>query len=218
MSQSVPTILIYNPISGHGHLDSWNALFVSLLLKAKWRVIAATPDKADLIARLEIKGQADAPNLQVLDWAVSPRTLSERVWGRVYRVFKPFLNPFSGFGQTTMIRGFSIPMISPSGYVCSEDSVAGHRPWYSTCIWTCTQRHAKVGSYLIQGGRYRGLGFDLYPPLTVAKAITICRRLQGCAFWMRESATTTVKPCLANTSPICLTSRRAKYPRPRPHS
>ncbi len=101
MSKSVPTILIYNPISGHGHLDSWNALFVSLLLKANWRVIAATPDKADLIARLEIKGQADAPNLQVLDWAVSPRTLSERVWGRVYRVFKPFLNPFFGSGQAT---------------------------------------------------------------------------------------------------------------------
>ena len=101
MSQSVPTILIYNPISGHGHLDSWNALFVSLLLKAKWRVIAVTPDKADLIVRLEIKGQADAPNLQVLDWAVSPRTLSERVWGRVYRVFKLFLNPFFGSGQVT---------------------------------------------------------------------------------------------------------------------
>ncbi len=91
MTSNSPAILIYNPISGHGHLDSWNALFISLLLKAGWRVSAATPDTTDLLARLRLKGQADSPFLQVLDWQLSPRTLSERVWGRVRRLLNPLL-------------------------------------------------------------------------------------------------------------------------------
>jgi glycosyltransferase involved in cell wall biosynthesis len=93
MTSNSPAILIYNPISGHGHLDSWNALFISLLLKAGWRVSAATPDTADLLARLRLKGQAESPQLQVLNWKLSPRTLRERVWGRVRRLLAPLLGP-----------------------------------------------------------------------------------------------------------------------------
>jgi len=93
MRTTAPAILLYNPISGHGHLDSWNALFISLLLKAGWRVCAATPDAIDLVARLRVKGQADSPHLQILNWHPSPRTLSERVWGRLRRLLNPLLGP-----------------------------------------------------------------------------------------------------------------------------
>ena len=93
MRAQVPAILIYNPVSGHGHLDSWNALFISLLLNAGWRVCAATPDADDLVARLRLKGQADSAELQVLNWYLSPRTITERVWGRVRRLLNPLLGP-----------------------------------------------------------------------------------------------------------------------------
>jgi hypothetical protein len=99
MKAQAPVILIYNPVSGHGHLDSWNALFVSLLLRAGWRVCAATPDTADLVERLRLKGQADSPELQVLKWQVSPRTFGERVWGRVRRLLNPLLGPARDLSQ-----------------------------------------------------------------------------------------------------------------------
>ena len=38
MNSGRPCILVYNPLAGHGHLDSWNALFVSLLLAGGYRV------------------------------------------------------------------------------------------------------------------------------------------------------------------------------------
>lgn len=37
------TLALINPISGHGHLDSWHALFVEAFLRRGYRVIAITP-------------------------------------------------------------------------------------------------------------------------------------------------------------------------------
>lgn len=87
MSTNAPCILIYNPISGHGHLDSWNALFVSCLLESGWHVLALTPDVADLRVRLEDKGLANAPRLTILDWDVLRRSFVEKVIGRLQRLF-----------------------------------------------------------------------------------------------------------------------------------
>jgi len=67
-----PCILVYNPISGHGHLDSWNAMFVSLLLDQGWRVLALTPDIPALTSRLARKNLDDLTRLQVLDWNARP--------------------------------------------------------------------------------------------------------------------------------------------------
>jgi len=93
MNAGTPSILIYNPISGHGHLDSWNALFISLLLKAGWYVNAATPNQEDLLARLHLKGHAGCPQLLVLVWQVSPRTFSERTRARLRSLFSPIFGP-----------------------------------------------------------------------------------------------------------------------------
>ncbi len=90
MKRSLPTVLIYNPISGHGHLDSWNALFVSILIEAGWSVCAATPNAPDLIARLSKKGLADSPNLQILKWEMPRRTFAERIASRLLRLLKSF--------------------------------------------------------------------------------------------------------------------------------
>lgn len=68
MTTNRPCILIYNPISGHGHLDSWNAMFVALLLKQGWNVLALTPDVSAFTSRLTEKGVATSPNLQILEW------------------------------------------------------------------------------------------------------------------------------------------------------
>lgn len=72
MTQERPCILIYNPVSGHGHLDSWNAIFVSLLLDKGWRVLALTPDTGALLSRLGQRGAAISPDVQVLDWNALP--------------------------------------------------------------------------------------------------------------------------------------------------
>lgn len=88
MKSTGPCILVYNPISGHGHLDSWNALFVSFLLQNGWCVIALTPDVADLRARLADKGLATSSSLQILPWDNLRRTFVQRILGRIKRIFK----------------------------------------------------------------------------------------------------------------------------------
>ena len=69
MNSGRPCILVYNPLAGHGHLDSWNAMFVSLLLAGGYRVIAVTEDCAALSRRLEASGDLQSPNLQLFDLA-----------------------------------------------------------------------------------------------------------------------------------------------------
>lgn len=88
MKPTGPCILIYNPISGHGHLDSWNAMFVSFLLQNGWRVIALTPDVEDLRARLADKELAASSSLQILPWDDLQRTFVQRAFGRLKRLFK----------------------------------------------------------------------------------------------------------------------------------
>lgn len=84
MTTSQRCILIYNPISGHGHLDSWNALFVALLIRQGWNVLALTPDVPALLSRLTEKGVATSPNVQILKWGAHSgfKEFFRRVWQR----------------------------------------------------------------------------------------------------------------------------------------
>lgn len=75
-------VLVYNPLSGHGHLDSWNALFVSTLLAAGYGVIAVTENSAALKERLESSGDLRSPDLQILDLAQLRPGITERVLAR----------------------------------------------------------------------------------------------------------------------------------------
>lgn len=86
-SKSSPTtILLYNPISGHGHLDSWNAMFVSILLDAGWCVNALTPDAQELIGRLKSKNQKSLERLHLLDWNILRPSFAQRLLGRLQRL------------------------------------------------------------------------------------------------------------------------------------
>jgi hypothetical protein len=49
-------VLLYNPISNEGHLDSWHVLFIEVLLKAGWGVIPVTHDPRAIQQKLEQKG------------------------------------------------------------------------------------------------------------------------------------------------------------------
>jgi hypothetical protein len=56
-------ILLYNPISNEGHLDSWHVLFIEIFLTAGWNVIPATTDPRGLKSTLERKSLLNHPNL-----------------------------------------------------------------------------------------------------------------------------------------------------------
>lgn len=79
------TVLVYNPISGHGHLDSWNAMFVALLLERGWQVFALTPNPDALRLRLRRNGFFPHGGLYILNWDTPTwqlRTLLGWIWRR----------------------------------------------------------------------------------------------------------------------------------------
>ncbi len=56
-------VLLYNPISNEGHLDSWHVLFIEFFLQAGWRVIPVTHDPHAIQKKLEQKGLFSHPQL-----------------------------------------------------------------------------------------------------------------------------------------------------------
>ena len=56
-------IILYNPISNEGHLDSWHALFIDAFLKEGWAVIAMTSDLSALRKQLVQKSLEGHPAL-----------------------------------------------------------------------------------------------------------------------------------------------------------
>jgi hypothetical protein len=84
-------ILLYNPLAGHGHLDSWNALFVEFLLEAGWSVASLSPGGADLHHRLKRKQLEQHLNLRILEWRTPQRSLGERVQSKLTRMVKKLL-------------------------------------------------------------------------------------------------------------------------------
>ena len=77
------TILVYNPLAGHGHLDSWNALVVSFLLERGDTVLALTPQPSELLRRLGLLGVGAHPRLSLLRWANIKPTFWQRVYNRL---------------------------------------------------------------------------------------------------------------------------------------
>ncbi len=79
-------IVLDNPISNEGHLDSWHVLFIDLLLRDGWRVIALSGDPAGLTRKLQAKGLESGANLIVEGssalLAVSPAGRVRAVWRR----------------------------------------------------------------------------------------------------------------------------------------
>ena len=91
LNTSAPLILLYNPISGHGHLDSWNALFVGFLLEAGWRVASLSMAADDLRERLARQRLADHPNLRILEWRAPKRSLYQRIRSKLFRISRQLI-------------------------------------------------------------------------------------------------------------------------------
>ena len=91
LNSSAPLILLYNPISGHGHLDSWNALFVGFLLEAGWRVASLSMAADDLRERLARQRLADHPNLRILEWRAPQRSLYQRIRSKLFRISRQLI-------------------------------------------------------------------------------------------------------------------------------
>ena len=68
---NVASILLYNPISGHGHLDGWMAMFAAILPTCGYTVYCLTPDTEALLLRLRQKGMEQHPGITILPWQVS---------------------------------------------------------------------------------------------------------------------------------------------------
>jgi hypothetical protein len=86
MKTAQPCIFVFNPFSGQGHLDSWNAMFIATLLDSGYRVLALTPDSHALKERLNEYAGLSTENLQLLNWAVLKRKFLSRVIGRFRRL------------------------------------------------------------------------------------------------------------------------------------
>lgn len=67
-------VVLYNPISNEGHLDSWHVLFIRLLRQAGQAVIAISPDPVSLIQKLQAQGLEQTEALVVLGTAGMPST------------------------------------------------------------------------------------------------------------------------------------------------
>jgi len=49
-------LILYNPISNEGHLDSWHVMFIHLLVNAGWNIIALSSDPNGLEIKLKNRG------------------------------------------------------------------------------------------------------------------------------------------------------------------
>ncbi len=66
-------LVICNPISNEGHLDSWHVMFIDLMVKSGWKVIAVTEDPVGLQKKLHARGLSDADEVIVAGPAVGQR-------------------------------------------------------------------------------------------------------------------------------------------------
>ena len=68
-----PGILVYNHVTGNGHHDSWNAMFIALLMRSGYHVYSLTPDPEVLRAILTAQEALPSENLTLLPWGEDPR-------------------------------------------------------------------------------------------------------------------------------------------------
>ena len=128
------TILLYNPISGHGHLDSWNALFVEFLLQAGYRVASLSPGANELYSRLERKQLVQHPNLQILQWRAPQRSLVQRIRLRLARQFKRVLpTRLVDQAQEDKLKELEASYLQPEEFaerVADATRQLGHKPQF----------------------------------------------------------------------------------------
>jgi len=107
-------ILLYNPISNEGHLDSWHVLFIELILKSGFGVIAVCNDPDGLRLKLNHKNIQESDRLIVLDAtdrSTGPQSFLNKLWNRfnavcrrlMFRQRKTNLDPALFFDRTNQL-------------------------------------------------------------------------------------------------------------------
>jgi hypothetical protein len=95
------TILLYNPISNEGHLDSWHVLFIEIFLAAGWSVIPATTDPQALKSTLERKGLLNHPQLM---WLATLEHERQTTTVKITNFYKRLLRQFKKVFQSAKQR------------------------------------------------------------------------------------------------------------------
>ncbi|MCF8171977.1 MAG: hypothetical protein K9J49_06075 [Candidatus Methylopumilus sp.] len=147
--EAASLILLYNPISGHGHLDSWNALFIGFLLEAGWRVASLSPGAEDLRARLGLRQLAQHPNLKILAWRTPARSFYQRVRSRVTRLFKQLV-PTANLdpAQVAQLKQLEAAYLQPQEFaerVADATQQLGTRPAFVFNMYMDLYRNDSLG-------------------------------------------------------------------------
>ena len=95
------SVVLYNPLSGKGHFDSWCALFTRSLLLKGWSVCVLTPVASRIFSELQDLTEEQLQRVLILD----PHTcLPPTKLGRFLNKNKPFLS-FQQYLVTTLRKG-----------------------------------------------------------------------------------------------------------------
>jgi hypothetical protein len=111
-----PSVLLYNPISNEGHLDSWHVLFIETFLTAGWKVVPVSTDPQGLRLKLERKGLWQHPQL------VWPKGIEEasgslfkNAFGLCRRGFRKLSQLFDSREQRTQ-RALAARFLDPQAF------------------------------------------------------------------------------------------------------
>jgi hypothetical protein len=111
-----PSVLLYNPISNEGHLDSWHVLFIETFLTAGWKVVPVSTDPQGLRLKLERKGLWQHPQLV---WPKGREEVSssmfKKTFGLCRRGFRKLSRLFDSAEQQTQ-RALAARFLDPQAF------------------------------------------------------------------------------------------------------
>jgi hypothetical protein len=149
-----PGVLLYNPISNEGHLDSWHVLFIQTFLTAGWKVVPVSADPQGLRLKLERKGLWQHPQLLwPKDREEASTSLLEKTLGFCRRVLRKLSQLFDSAEQQTQ-RALTARFLDPQVFKNDIDhALAQHASDVGLIL------NMYVDGYLAQSPSWRGTVF-----------------------------------------------------------
>ncbi len=167
-------ILLYNPISNEGHLDSWHVLFIDLLSKSGFGVIAVCNDTEGLRVKLKHKGIHESDHVIVLDAmdrTTGLHSMPKKLWNRCHALYsrlmfrqrKTSLDPTLFFdrvnqligrysGQIRLVFNMYIDAYPSDPQYWKNLNFFNSLPWVGLCI--TPDAHPSAGYYSLH--TYKG--------------------------------------------------------------
>lgn len=167
-------ILLYNPISNEGHLDSWHVLFIDLLLKSGFGIIAVSSDPEGLRSKLVLKGVEKSDQLillDALDQSIKTPSVICLLWRKLnafwnklrFRQRKTSLDPMAFFKRVnqiidkypekiSLIFNMYVDAYPASAKYWKSLKLKNNLPWMGLCI--TPSGHPTEGYYTLNS--YKG--------------------------------------------------------------